>query len=40
MTDFACGEPPLSSPQQAGGYPAKAFYEDLSPEFLILRENL
>jgi hypothetical protein len=24
---FAFGESPLSSPQQAGGYPAKAFYE-------------
>jgi len=25
--EFAYGESPLSSPQQAGGYPAEALYE-------------
>ncbi|MCI2430598.1 hypothetical protein LM604_08155, partial [Candidatus Acetothermia bacterium] len=25
---FACGESLLSSPQQAGGYPAEDFYKD------------
>jgi hypothetical protein len=41
---FAFGESPLSSPQQAGGYPAKAFYEFADEQmmgfFLYLFENL